>query len=57
MSDSYKLNRRHLMLGASVTAAAYVAACNKVSDARAEETIDLTGTSILITGCSSGFGF
>ena len=56
MSDSYKLNRRHLMLGASVTAAAYVAACSKVSDASAEESIDLTGTSILITGCSSGFG-
>ena len=56
MSDSYKLSRRHLILGASVTAAAYVAACSKVSDARAEESIDLTGTSILITGCSSGFG-
>ena len=56
MSDSHKLNRRSLMLGASVTAAAYIAACSKAPTASAAETIDLTGTSILITGCSSGFG-
>ena len=56
MSDNYKLNRRHLMLGASVTAATYIAACSKVSDASAQEGVDLTGISILITGCSSGFG-
>ena len=56
MSDTFKLNRRSLMLGASVTAAAYVAACHKPQEASAENSIDLTGISILITGCSSGFG-
>lgn len=56
MPDTFKLNRRNLMLGASVTAAAYVAACSKAPEASAAETIDLTGKSILITGCSSGFG-
>ena len=56
MSDTFKLNRRSLMLGASVTAAAYVSACHKPQEASAETSIDLTGISILITGCSSGFG-
>ncbi len=56
MSDTFNLNRRALMLGASMTAAAYVAACSKAPEATAEEAIDLTGISILITGCSSGFG-
>lgn len=56
MSDSVKLNRRTLMLGASVVAAAYATACSKASVATAEEAVDLTGISILITGCSSGFG-
>ncbi|MEP4053298.1 MAG: SDR family NAD(P)-dependent oxidoreductase [Litorimonas sp.] len=56
MSDSPKLNRRTLMLGASVTAAAYVAACAKTTTATAQDTVDLSGVSILITGCSSGFG-
>ena len=56
MSDSFKLNRRSLMLGASVTAAAYVAACAKAPDATAQSSVDLSGVSILITGCSSGFG-
>ena len=56
MSDTFKLNRRSLMLGASVTAAAYVAACAKTPEATAQNSVDLTGTSILITGCSSGFG-
>ncbi len=56
MSDSIKLNRRALMLGASVTAAAYVAACSKAPEAVAQDSVDLSGISILITGCSSGFG-
>lgn len=56
MSDTIKLNRRHLMLGASITAAAYVAACSKAPQATAQDTVDLSGISILITGCSSGFG-
>ena len=58
MSDTFKLNRRNLLLGASVSVAAYAAACSKtpVSEASAAESIDLTGVSILITGCSSGFG-
>lgn len=60
MTDTVKLNRRSLMLGASVTAAAYVAACSKTPEAAAQgadqETIDLSGVSILITGTSSGFG-
>ncbi len=56
MSDSPKLNRRTLMLGASVTAAAYVAACAKTQEATAQNSVDLSDVSILITGCSSGFG-
>ncbi len=56
MSDSVKLNRRTLMMGASVTAAAYMAACAKAPEATAQDGVDLSGVSILITGCSSGFG-
>lgn len=56
MSKHTNINRRNLMLGASVTAAAYVAACSKGSKAVAGDGIDLSGLSILITGCSSGFG-
>lgn len=56
MTDSTKLNRRHLLLGASVAAAVVATSCAKTSTAAAEEKIDLTGISILITGCSSGFG-
>jgi len=56
MSNALKLNRRSLMLGASIAAATYASACAKAPEAAAEGTIDLTGVSILITGCSSGFG-
>jgi NAD(P)-dependent dehydrogenase (short-subunit alcohol dehydrogenase family) len=56
MTDPIKLNRRSLLLGASITAAALAAACTETPKAAAEEKIDLTGVSILITGCSSGFG-
>ena len=56
MSNDFKLNRRNLLLGASMAAAAYATGCTNSSGASASETIDLTGVSILITGCSSGFG-
>ena len=54
MSQDFTLNRRNLMLGASLAATAYVTGCAQTS--QAADTIDLTGISILITGCSSGFG-
>jgi len=54
MTDNFKLNRRNLMLGAGIAAAAYATGCAQSS--QAEGTVDLTGVSILITGCSSGFG-
>lgn len=50
------INRRNLMLGASLTAAALAASCAKAPEAAAEDIVDLSGVSILITGCSSGFG-
>ena len=69
MSNEFTLNRRHLMLGASMAAASYVSACaaseSSTANAASEtastanavkDKIDLTGLSILITGCSSGFG-
>lgn len=54
MSQDYSLNRRNLMLGAGIAAAAYATGCAQSSEA--SNNIDLSGTSILITGCSSGFG-
>lgn len=56
MSEQYKINRRNLMMGAAVLAASYGAACAQASDSQISKKIDLTGVSILITGCSSGFG-
>lgn len=56
MSDTYKLNRRNLMLGAGVLAATLTSKVAFASDTVAPDTIDLTGVSILITGSSSGFG-
>jgi len=52
MTQDFTLNRRHLMMGAGATAAALAAGVQgkEMGD------IDLTGVSILITGCSSGFG-
>ena len=44
------------MMGAGVLAASYGAACAQASDSQISKKIDLTGVSILITGCSSGFG-
>jgi len=56
MSDNIKLNRRALMLGASMAAATYASACAQAPEASATDKVDLSGVSILITGCSSGFG-
>lgn len=56
MSENYKLNRRNLMLGAGVLAATMASKVAYASDSATVDTIDLTGVSILITGCSSGFG-
>jgi len=56
MSDDFKLNRRNLMLGASISIAALSAACSKAPEAFADDKVNLKGLSILITGCSSGFG-
>ena len=54
MTQDFKLNRRNLMLGAGIAAAAYATGCAQSSEAT--NNIDPTGISILITGCSSGFG-
>ena len=55
MAKDYTLNRRNLMLGAGIAVAAYATtSCAQTSDAT--DSVDLTGVSILITGCSSGFG-
>jgi len=56
MSNDYKLNRRNLMLGAGVLAATLTTTGVQASDSVSTESVDLTGVSILITGCSSGFG-
>lgn len=56
MPNDFNMNRRNLMLGASLTAAAYMTACTKAPEAAAQDGIDLSGISILITGSSSGFG-
>ena len=59
MKKFSNLNRRHLMLGAGVAAAAYASQGAFAQEAAVEvapEAVDLSGVSILITGCSSGFG-
>lgn len=57
MTKIHHINRRHLMLGAGVVAATYAASSTSASaTSDTSETIDLGGISILITGCSSGFG-
>ena len=62
MSEDFTFNRRKLMLGGAIAATSLATACSKSSVATAapakdnEGSIDLTGVSILITGCSSGFG-
>ncbi len=52
MTDTLNINRRHLMVGAGIAATA--AATSKVHGETSQP--DLSGTSILITGTSSGFG-
>ena len=55
MTNEPTLSRRRLMIGASVAVAAYASGVQAAEMPKAED-IDLTGVSILITGCSSGFG-
>ncbi|MEM9226171.1 MAG: SDR family oxidoreductase [Pseudomonadota bacterium] len=56
MSDSFNLDRRQILaLGAGAAAAASQAACAQTTP-RATDAPDLSGTSILVTGASSGFG-
>ncbi|MEM7663034.1 MAG: SDR family oxidoreductase [Pseudomonadota bacterium] len=54
MPKPTNLSRRELMTGAALAATA-IAAAPAVSQ-ESDATIDLTGKSVLITGCSSGFG-
>ncbi len=49
------INRRHLLAGAAATSVLAATASLAQADL-VEPAIDLTGKSILITGCSSGFG-
>ena len=57
MPKDHQINRRHLMLGASLLAAAACAPAGiEAADTEEDIKIDLSGISILITGCSSGFG-
>ncbi|GAB5482471.1 MAG: SDR family NAD(P)-dependent oxidoreductase [Parasphingorhabdus sp.] len=52
MTDT-KLNRRQMLAAGAATGIA-LTACQSVA---AQEDTDLTGKSVLITGCSSGFGY
>ncbi len=54
MSKSSKLSRRQLMMGTAMVAA--MAPMAKATALFADSEPDLSGKSILITGCSSGFG-
>jgi NAD(P)-dependent dehydrogenase (short-subunit alcohol dehydrogenase family) len=54
VSDSLPLNRRQLLAGTAAVAA--LSAMPATGQEAPVETPDLGGTSILITGCSSGFG-
>lgn len=56
MTKTFDLNRRQLMAGAAAATTAFAAAKATAQDAEAVAPVDLTGMSILITGCSSGFG-
>lgn len=49
------LSRRQILAATAATGAALTAACQ--TSAASEAAPDLTGKSILITGCSSGFGY
>ena len=54
MADKIDVRRRALMAGAALTATAFVS--SKAQAQAPGDTQDFTGKSILITGCSSGFG-
>ena len=54
MTNTGQINRRHLMMGVAAAALAAGGAGARAETAAA--TPDLSGKSILITGCSSGFG-
>lgn len=56
MPNTLELNRRHLMMGAGLAATAFAAGATHAQAEAAAAAPDLTGKSILITGCSSGFG-
>jgi len=50
-----KINRRHLLAGAAATGA-LAATASVAQDDMVTPKVDLSGKSILITGCSTGFG-
>lgn len=54
-SQNNTLNRRHILMGASLAVASYATGVH-AEDIPSDDPVDLTGKSILITGCSSGFG-
>ncbi len=56
MPNKLEINRRHLMMGAGLAAAALAAGGVRAQAAANSTAPDLSGKSILITGCSSGFG-
>ncbi|MBX3491005.1 SDR family NAD(P)-dependent oxidoreductase [Parvibaculum sp.] len=56
MPKKLEISRRHLMMGAGIAATAFAAGGVHVRADENSAAPDLTGKSILITGCSSGFG-
>ncbi|MEQ9435111.1 SDR family oxidoreductase [Hyphomonas sp.] len=56
MPKTLELNRRHLMMGAGLAATAFAASGAQAYAEANSTTPDLSGKSVLITGCSSGFG-
>lgn len=56
MPNRLDMNRRHLMMGAGLAATAFAAGGATAQAEAGASAPDLSGKSILITGCSSGFG-
>lgn len=56
MSDTINLNRRKLLMGTMLLTAAVPAVQAAAAVAQAVDVPDLNSKSVLITGCSSGFG-
>lgn len=54
MTDPNGISRRTLMTGAALAATALAAGPSTAQEA--DQALDLSGVSVLITGCSSGFG-